>query len=228
VLYASTTAAEDEQTSLTLEALAGALDRTPLPNALRIDVQLVAAELMNNVVEHAYRNRPKGQVVLQVLLSDLAVKIVVKDRGNPFPVGLLASPRDAGEPEAAGHPPNRDASRSPGENSFGSNRPARPPDAPEDAERGAETAGPAVRGGPDRVGVGGQGLTSDLGAAGAEPQGGDDARPPDGLSPPESADARMCIEEGGYGYGLIRACSSHLAYRRTDGENTFVMSVGRR
>lgn len=50
-------------------------------------VELVLAEAVNNVVEHAYADTARGQVDLRVDLCDGALRFSIEDDGAPMPGG---------------------------------------------------------------------------------------------------------------------------------------------
>ncbi len=51
-------------------------------------VELVLAEVMNNVVEHAYADNPEGLINLQIIPTDDGLHCKVTDTGNPMPKGV--------------------------------------------------------------------------------------------------------------------------------------------
>lgn len=58
-----------------------------LPSAeLRGTVEIVLAEVLNNIVEHAYGNTP-GPVELQLRPGPRGLEVFVADEGRPFPQG---------------------------------------------------------------------------------------------------------------------------------------------
>ncbi len=50
-------------------------------------VELVLAEALNNIAEHAYAGQVPGPVILRASLRDGRLRIVLEDRGNPMPAG---------------------------------------------------------------------------------------------------------------------------------------------
>jgi serine/threonine-protein kinase RsbW len=99
-------------------ALGEALARTDLCEDLRIDVELVAAEAMNNVVEHAYREGGSGWLEILVEMAASGPAIGVVDGGRPLPVGLLGpiAPDGCGvTPAFEGSPSGRTAVEEPDE-----------------------------------------------------------------------------------------------------------------
>jgi serine/threonine-protein kinase RsbW len=51
-------------------------------------VEIVLAEVLNNIVEHAYQERPTGRIELAVGLMDDGLDVAVQDSGLPLPDGL--------------------------------------------------------------------------------------------------------------------------------------------
>lgn len=65
-----------------------------IPNEDLQTLELVLAEAMNNVVEHAYYDKGDGEIDLQVSVTDHALRCVICDGGAPMPgntppMGLL-------------------------------------------------------------------------------------------------------------------------------------------
>ena len=54
-------------------------------------VELILAEAMNNVVEHAYAGRSDGSVALRVEQGTSGLRVAVEDDGEPMPDGGLPS-----------------------------------------------------------------------------------------------------------------------------------------
>lgn len=71
----------------------------------RSTLELVLAEVLNNVVEHAYRGRPDGEVVLSITLGDAAITCEVLDAGAAMPGGDLPMGRPPDLPAASGLTP---------------------------------------------------------------------------------------------------------------------------
>lgn len=62
-------------------------------------VELVLAEVLNNVVEHAYRDRSDGVIALRVQPKSDGLAVAVEDTGLPMPkggvpTGALAAPTE--------------------------------------------------------------------------------------------------------------------------------------
>ncbi|MEL6642387.1 MAG: ATP-binding protein [Pseudomonadota bacterium] len=52
-------------------------------------VELVLAEVLNNVVEHAYSGRDDGKIALEVRQTEAGLNVRVVDHGRPMPEGGL-------------------------------------------------------------------------------------------------------------------------------------------
>lgn len=50
-------------------------------------IEMVLAEVMNNIVEHAYANDPDGMIELEILPTDNGLKCILRDDGQPMPDG---------------------------------------------------------------------------------------------------------------------------------------------
>ena len=53
----------------------------------RGNVELVLAEAMNNIVEHAYVGKPHGTVELHIMPTDSGLVCHLRDEGHPMPEG---------------------------------------------------------------------------------------------------------------------------------------------
>ena len=51
------------------------------------NAELVLAEAMNNIIEHAYAGRGDGQVDLRITFDDGALAVSIEDTGAPMPGG---------------------------------------------------------------------------------------------------------------------------------------------
>ena len=51
-------------------------------------VEIVLAEVLNNIVEHAYQEDPSGHIQLSVNPSDTGLRVLVQDEGLPLPADL--------------------------------------------------------------------------------------------------------------------------------------------
>lgn len=58
-------------------------------------LELTLAEVLNNVVEHAYAGTSDGPIVLEVMRGPGALCCRIMDRGHPLPDGLIAGPAAA-------------------------------------------------------------------------------------------------------------------------------------
>lgn len=72
-----------------------------LPIEPLFTLELVLAEVLNNVVEHAYRDRGRGTAGLEVTVRDHRITCEVTDRGLPMPGGRLP-PAKRHDPGALG------------------------------------------------------------------------------------------------------------------------------
>ncbi|MBE3640349.1 ATP-binding protein [Mangrovicoccus algicola] len=57
-------------------------------------VELVLAELLNNIVEHAYSAGPRGEIELELERRRSRLICTIVDRGRPMPGGALPPRRD--------------------------------------------------------------------------------------------------------------------------------------
>lgn len=56
----------------------------------RIDtIQLVLAEVLNNVTEHAYPDGDGGPIYLRAIVENAQLSVIVRDRGVPLPPSLI-------------------------------------------------------------------------------------------------------------------------------------------
>lgn len=83
--------ASDSETRATLQALLPALTRAGVDAEECSTLELILAEVLNNVVEHAYANDP-GPVDLCVSVQSAGVRCTILDRGRPMPQGAVPSP----------------------------------------------------------------------------------------------------------------------------------------
>lgn len=74
----------DVVTPCLLRQVAQALSATQAAQ-LQDDVQIVIAEAVNNIVEHAYAGQSLGALVLHMTVSGTSLEIVLLDWGRPFP-----------------------------------------------------------------------------------------------------------------------------------------------
>lgn len=66
-------------------------------------LQIVLAEVLNNVVEHAYREG-HGEIRLSILRDGDALRCLVRDRGDPMPGDLIATAAPPEPPAIPGLP----------------------------------------------------------------------------------------------------------------------------
>ncbi|MEM7668076.1 MAG: ATP-binding protein [Pseudomonadota bacterium] len=65
------------------------------PAALSYRVEQAGAEVLNNIVEHAYKGSPDGEIQAAIWLAQGSFFLVTRDRGRPFaPVPPITSARD--------------------------------------------------------------------------------------------------------------------------------------
>lgn len=58
-------------------------------------VEIALAEVVNNIVEHAYADLDPGDIFLNAQFEDDQLKVHIKDRGHPLPDGELPEGRPA-------------------------------------------------------------------------------------------------------------------------------------
>ena len=81
-------AADDIETRATLEALSLALREEGLDAEVISNAELILAEVLNNVVEHAYADGT-GPVEISVSILPDGLRCQVMDHGRPLPEGML-------------------------------------------------------------------------------------------------------------------------------------------
>lgn len=86
-------AADSAATRDALQALRAALSRQGTDPALLSRVEMVLAEVFNNVAEHAYAERPGGPVRLTLRQAGAGLVATVSDRGAPMPGNRLPEAR---------------------------------------------------------------------------------------------------------------------------------------
>ncbi|GHG83663.1 ATP-binding protein [Pseudodonghicola xiamenensis] len=64
-----------------------------LPEQIAGDVELALAEAINNVTEHAYREREDGIITVTARLEDKRLVLRISDNGLPMPEGKLPQPK---------------------------------------------------------------------------------------------------------------------------------------
>ncbi|MDJ0993386.1 MAG: ATP-binding protein [Dinoroseobacter sp.] len=65
------------------------LDRHTRNVCLCQRAEIVLAELLNNIVEHAYGNAETGSIAFHAILSEAGLGITVRDTGRPMPGNSL-------------------------------------------------------------------------------------------------------------------------------------------
>lgn len=71
----------------TLKTTGNALEAAGYGAEFRATVELVLAEILNNIVEHAYADQGFGPIRLTIIPTDGALKFEVVDHGVPMPNG---------------------------------------------------------------------------------------------------------------------------------------------
>lgn len=92
VTVRSSCAADCDSVRANLAAVMAGLDRLGIPPDLRDRAELVLAEVMNNIVEHAYAGQP-GQIDLAITLVADGLCCRVSDGGRPMPQGAPPAAR---------------------------------------------------------------------------------------------------------------------------------------
>jgi len=85
VLYPNRTFAVREALATTMQALEG-YGLSPCDS---VNVELVLAEALNNIAEHAYKDDTRGMVELQIAHRDNSLVCVIIDDGAPMPNATL-------------------------------------------------------------------------------------------------------------------------------------------
>lgn len=83
-----------------LRTLSHWLIRQGIGPSHRGTVQIVIAEVLNNVAEHAYRGTRAGPVTLLICICGAGLAVHVSDRGAPMPGGQLPDCSAPGGPGA--------------------------------------------------------------------------------------------------------------------------------
>lgn len=73
-----------------LRALFDALTTDPMPQETRDAAQIVLAEALNNIVEHAYAQMP-GEIEVTLAVTDCGIQCDIIDFGLPMPGAILPS-----------------------------------------------------------------------------------------------------------------------------------------
>ncbi len=70
------------------------LQRAGVPNRVQSSIGIALAEVLNNIVEHAYNGCGKNRISLSLWLSDTEVGIETRDNGKPLPIENLLFEQD--------------------------------------------------------------------------------------------------------------------------------------
>ena len=81
-----------------LKSVVGHLHRRGLGGELIGSVELVLAEILNNISEHAYADRPSGPVDLRISVSGGLLRVEIVDQGMPMPESGLPDRAEAALP----------------------------------------------------------------------------------------------------------------------------------
>lgn len=73
----------------TMKATMDKLGTLPVALETQFTIEIVLAELLNNIVEHAYSDTNNGVIHLNIFLTNGFIEIALHDRGFPMP-GLVA------------------------------------------------------------------------------------------------------------------------------------------
>ncbi len=79
----------------TLAKVVGALRAIGLTRHATELIELVLAEALNNIVEHAYAGPEAGEISLAILRDGPRLSLTLCDQGKPLPGGTLPPPRTA-------------------------------------------------------------------------------------------------------------------------------------
>lgn len=80
--------AEDRETRRVLEELVAQLRLVGIGEGMAANAELILAEVLNNVVEHAYA-AGSGPVELTVDRRESGLECLVADEGRPLPAGMV-------------------------------------------------------------------------------------------------------------------------------------------
>lgn len=76
-----------------LRTATGSIHRMRLGAQLHVLVEIVLAEVLNNVVEHAYAESGRGVIEIEIERLDDALAFRVTDNGTPMPEGAMPEGR---------------------------------------------------------------------------------------------------------------------------------------
>ncbi len=85
--------ARPQAVSLELVGLNQTLTQLGLPIEKLFTLELILAEVLNNIVEHAYGDRGVGRIDLDLSVRDGWISCTITDRGAPMPGGFLPNAR---------------------------------------------------------------------------------------------------------------------------------------
>lgn len=77
--------ARPEEVRGCFEDIHRAFDAAKLPGELRINTEVVLAEVLNNIAEHSYSGGPPGPISIKLELSGDGVRFLVIDDGKVMP-----------------------------------------------------------------------------------------------------------------------------------------------
>lgn len=77
----------------TLARVTAFLDLSGVPASLAQTAQIVLAEVLNNIEEHAYADRPGGTVQLDIVPSAAGLRCVVTDQGRALKTSPMPGER---------------------------------------------------------------------------------------------------------------------------------------
>lgn len=98
VLLRLSIAGTPDAVSAALHALFDGPDRLPFPGETGTDAEIVLAEAMNNIVEHAYADRP-GEIDITLWMAPDGLLCRLVDNGAPMPSVLPAGKLPCIRPE---------------------------------------------------------------------------------------------------------------------------------
>lgn len=94
--------ARDSEVRVALAQITAALVTLSIPPEDRATVEIVLAEVLNNIVEHGYAPGDAGPIWMALLLDGAGMQVTISDFGRPLPPALLhpaASPDPQRLPE---------------------------------------------------------------------------------------------------------------------------------
>jgi serine/threonine-protein kinase RsbW len=79
-----------------LQSIRSGIERLQLSDDALSTIELVIAEVLNNIVEHAYKGPAKGMIEVDLMFEDSSIHCTITDDGDPMPNGQLpdGAPRD--------------------------------------------------------------------------------------------------------------------------------------